>query len=263
MFDSSSMRMSLIGAVVAVGAMVGGAGAMAAMPGDLSGVWQYDREAARNRPKPDLTPSAAALVAKKTAARQAGWVREVQNLKCLPTGMPLLMQWISPIYIFQDYRRIAIITEDDPGNDQPRTIYLDEKAHPPVDTISPSWNGHSIGHWEGAVLVVDTIGFNERATLFGGVPRTPKTHIIEHFHVSPDGLTLIDTVTMEDPAVLTKPWTVDLPYKRMPADTERLEAVCEPDLGALQTLDWAAIKDVDEEAARMADPAQRYNPGGK
>lgn len=237
--------------------------AHAAMPADLSGVWLYDRDAARNRPKPSLTPDAAALVAKKAAARQAGWVREVQNLKCLPTGMPLLMQWISPIYIFQDYHRVAIITENDPGADQPRTIYLDPKAHPPVETIFPSWNGHSIGHWEGPVLVIDTIGFNERSTLLGGVPRTPKTHIVERLHVSSDGQTLIDSMTMDDPSVLTAPWTVDLAYKRMPADTERLEAVCEPDLAALQTLDWNAIKDVDEEAARMADPAQRYNPGGK
>ena len=236
--------------------------AHAAMPADLSGVWQFDR----SKPRPDMpktTPAVAALLAKKAAARKAGWVREVQSMKCLPTGMPLMMGWISPIYIFQDYGRVAIISEDDPGNDQARTIYLKEKAHPPVETIFPSWNGHSIGHWEGKVLVVDTIGFNDRATLFQGVPRTPKTHIVERFSVSPDNTVLTDAVTMDDPDVLTAPWTVNLTFNRMPEDTERLEAVCEPDLEALQKLDWNAIKEVDEEAARMADPAQRYNPGGK
>lgn len=244
--------------------LAGASAAHAAMPADLSGVWQYDRDrAALDTSTPNVTPKVAELLAKKRAARQGGYVREVQNLKCLPTGMPLLMQWISPIYIFQDYGRVAIITEDDPGNDQPRTIYLNQKAHPPADTIFPSWNGHSIGHWEGPVLVVDTIGFNERAILFAGVPRTPQTHIVEHFHVSPDGQTLTDSMTIDDPDVLTAPWTKDLVYKRMPADTERLEAVCEPDLVALQSLDWNRYKDVDEEAARMADPAQRYNPEGK
>ena len=240
------------------------AGAARAAPKDLSGIWLYDRDkAAEDRSAPPVTPKIAELLAKKRAARQAGYVREVQNLKCLPTGMPLMMQWISPIYIFQDYGRVAILTEDDPGNDQPRTIYLNEKAHPAADTLFPSWVGHSIGHWEGAVLVVDTVGFNERATLFGGVPRTPKTHIVEHFTVSADGQTLSDAVTMDDPEVLTKPWTKTLWYKRMPADTERLEAVCEPDLVALGQLDWNKVKDIDEEAARMADPAQRYNPEGK
>jgi hypothetical protein len=52
-------------------------------------------------------------------------------------------------------------------------------------------------------------------------------------------------------------------YKRWPADTERLEAVCEPDLVALGQLDWNKFKDIDEEAARMADPAQRCNPEGE
>ncbi len=263
MSASSIVRTGLVGSAVAIAALIGASTVHAAMPGDLSGVWQYDREKARTRSLPKLTPTAAALVAKKNEARKAGWVREVQNLKCLPTGMPLLMQWISPIYIFQDYHRVAVITEDDPGNDQPRTIYLDEKAHPPAETIFPTWNGHSIGHWEGSVLVVDTIGFNDRATLFQGVPRTPKTHIVERLAVSADGKTMTDSVTMDDLGVLTEPWTVTLSYNRMPADTERLEAVCEPDLGALQTLDWNAIKDVDLEAARMADPTERYNPGGK
>jgi len=123
MSASSIVRAGLAAALCGLAAATA---AHAAMPADLSGVWQYDRDAARNRPKPSLTPDAAALVAKKAAARQAGWVREVQNLKCLPTGMPLLMQWISPIYIFQDYHRVAIITENDPGADQPRTIYLDD-----------------------------------------------------------------------------------------------------------------------------------------
>jgi hypothetical protein len=264
MSDSSYLRAGLLGGVAAIAALIGASTAHAAMPGDLSGIWQYDRDrAALDRAPPAVTPKVAALVAAKQAARQAGYVREVQNLKCLPTGMPLLMQWISPIYIFQDYHRVAIITEDDPGNDQPRTIYLDEKAHPPAGTIFPSWNGHSIGHWDGPVLVVDTIGFNERAILFAGVPRTPKTHIVEKFAVSADGQTLTDTMTIDDPDVLTAPWTKVLAYKRMPADTERLEAVCEPDLEALQTFDWNKYKDVDEEAARMADPALRYNPGAK
>ena len=253
-------------AVAAAVAVVAGAGAQAvqAKPADLSGVWLYQRDqTVVDRTPPAVTPKVAALLKAKQAARAAGYVREVQNLKCLPTGMPLLMQWISPIYIFQDYGRVAIITEDDPGNDQPRTIYLQEKAHPGPDTLFPSWNGHSIGHWEKDELVVDTIGFNDRATLFAGVPRTPKTHIVERFKVSSDGQELTDVMTIEDPEVLTAPWVKTLAYKRMPPDTERLEAVCEPDLEALGSFDWNKYKDVDEEAARMVDPALRYNPGAR
>jgi len=70
-------------------------------------------------------------------------------------------------------------------------------------------------------------------------------------------------MTIDDPDVLTAPWVRALTYKRMPSDTERLEAVCEPDLEALGSLDWNKYKDVDEEAARMVDPALRYNPGAR
>lgn len=252
-------------AAMALAAVVGASAAGAqAKPADLSGVWLYERDqAAVDRTPPAVTPKVAALLKAKQAARAGGYVREVQNLKCLPTGMPLMMQWISPIYIFQDYGRVAILTEDDPGNDQPRTIYLQEKAHPAADVLFPSWNGHSIGHWDKDELVVDTVGFNERAILFGGVPRTPKTHIVERFKVSPDGQGLTDVVTIDDPDVLTAPWVRKLSYKRMPPDTERLEAVCEPDLEALGSFDWNKYKDVDEEAARMVDPALRYNPGAR
>jgi hypothetical protein len=56
---------------------------------------------------------------------------------------------------------------------------------------------------------------------------------------------------------------VTLRYSRMPEDTERFEAVCEPDLEALKATDLAALKDTDVEAARMLDPALGYNPGGR
>jgi len=255
------LRFSLLG-LAAAAALA--SGAARAAPKDLSGAWLYDRDkAALDRSRPPVTPKIAELMEKKRVARDAGYVRSVQNLMCLPSGMPQMMQWISPIYIYQDNGRVVILTEDDPGNDQPRTIYMNEKAHPSADTLVPSYVGHSIGHWEGAVLVVDTIGFNDRATMFGGAPRTPKTHIVERLSVSADGQTLSDAMTIDDPDVLTKPWTKTLYYKRMPADTERLEAVCEPDLVALSKLDPNKYKDIDEEAARMVDPAQRYNPEGK
>ena len=142
-------RSALLG--LAATALMAGA-AHAAMPG-LSGNWLYDRDkASADKSQPPVTPAVAALLEKKRAARQAGYVREVQNLKCLPSGVPIMMQWISPIYIYQDYGRVVILTEDDPGNDQPRTVYLNEKAHPPAESIFPSWNGHSIGHWEGKTL---------------------------------------------------------------------------------------------------------------
>jgi len=78
--------------------------------------------------------------------------------------------------------------------------------------LEPSWNGDSIGHWEGTTLVVDTIGFNDRSEIQEfplGWPHTDKMHIIERYHVSKDGTKLIAEWTYDDPGALTAPFTSD------------------------------------------------------
>lgn len=208
---------------------------------------------------PPFTPQAAALAAKRKAAREKGYVRALQNILCLPTGFPALMMWRSPIEIEAAPGRISILTEHDPGPDEPRTIYLDEKAQP--DAIDPSWNGHSIGRFTGDTLVVDTVGFNGRQDP-GFAPVGPNTHVTERFHLAPDGGKLLDDITFTDPSIYTRPYSFTLAYDRMPPDSERMEAVCEVDLEALRNVDLNTIKDVDPEAARLLDPANGYNAAG-
>ena len=65
----------------------------------------------------------------------------------------------------------------------------------------------------------------------------------------------------EGDPILTKRWVVGFRYTRMPLGTERLEAVCEPDLLALKALDLPSLKDTDVEAARLLDPSLQYNAG--
>ncbi len=242
-------------------ALVAGAAVAAPASPDITGTWDYRGrvEANRDANPPPATPEIAAMLAKKREAGKGGYVRNVANLLCLPTGFPALMQWKSPLVILQTKGRVTVISEHDPGNDEPRTIYLDRTMPEEPD---PSWNGYSVGKWEGGVLVVKTAGLNDRATVFG-LPRSETTKVTERFHLEDGGKTLIDAVTVEDSKTLTKPWTVSLKYDRMPEDSERYEAVCEPDLEALKAVDFAAIKDFDGEAARMLNPDLAYNPGGK
>jgi hypothetical protein len=61
--------------------------------------------------KPALTPPAAALAAKRYAAREKGYVRALQNILCLPTGFPALMMWRSPLEIETAPGRTSIVTE--------------------------------------------------------------------------------------------------------------------------------------------------------
>ena len=74
---------------------------------------------------------------------------------CLPQGMPGMMGAIYGMEILQTPKIIAISSEFKSGT---RRIWMDEKTHPPADELDETFVGHSIGRWEGDVLVVDTVG---------------------------------------------------------------------------------------------------------
>jgi hypothetical protein len=96
-----------------------------------------------------------------------------------------------------------------------RRIYTDGRGHP--DDPDPTFSGHSIGHWEGDTLVVDTVGILPQTFIpLGqdvGVPNNGDAHIVERMHlIAPDKLQIDLTVTA--PHVLTKPWTTSRVWTR-------------------------------------------------
>jgi hypothetical protein len=205
-------------------------------------------------PAPVLTPAAQEQRRLRAAAAAKGYVRSVSNMLCQGGGGPILSQYRSPFEVMQGFGRISFIFETENFN-QPRTVYLNEKVQP--DAIFPGPNGHSIGHWEGRTLVVDTVGFNGRGSFPGGVPASEQAHIVERFSVSRGGKVLTDDLVMTDPVNLAQPWTTALKFDREPATEERIEVVCEPDLDALKTLDLNALKDADPEVAHLVNPETR------
>ncbi len=228
---------------------------MAATP-DITGMWIYRFADSSEALSADgLTPLGQRYVEGQKRALAADHVRNVANMKCLPTGFPALMTWRSPIQIMEGFGRLSITTEHDPGNDEPRTIYL---AVPQAEDPDPSWNGHSVGYWEGNTLVVDTIRLNGRGR-FHNFPVTTTMHAVERIRLENNGALLVDEITFEDPAIFVRPFKLTLRYDRMANATERMEAVCEPDLLALGEVDLEAIREFDSEAARMLDPDQQYN----
>ena len=84
-----------------------------------------------------------------------------------------------------------------------RTIDMRNTVH--LGNIEPSWSGHSIGWWEGDVLVVDTVGL-EPGILggFGSIPHSSSLHVVERFALDPDAMTLTRTFEAEDPEYLTE-----------------------------------------------------------
>lgn len=127
------------------------------------------------------------------------------HTRCKPSGGP--RQWLTPygaeIVEIPEIERIFIF--DVGGPHTYRTIFMDGSEHP--ENLEPSYYGHSVGHWEGDTLVVDSVGYIERFWLDrGATPHTEDLHMVERF--TRTSLTDMEyELTVEDPNVYTEPWT--------------------------------------------------------
>ena len=104
---------------------------------------------------------------------------------------------------------------------QIRRVFLDSEH--PARTL-PQRNGHSVGHWEGNTLVVDTTAI--RPIFFGAVPHTDQVHVVERLRVTDNGDTLVNEVTITDPALYTQPILVERYFTAAPEGTLMLEYEC-------------------------------------
>jgi hypothetical protein len=208
-------------------AVAGAAGTALAAPG-LTGMWLIDR---KDFPQTDFVsappyrPEAMARFRAEEKAVDAGKVISDEGRLCLPIGMPGFMENEFALEIVESADRIIMLNE---ASSLPRSIYLNRTSHQ-LD-IEPLWNGHSIGHWEGQTLVVDTADLNDRIghIAFGASgPRSDSTHIVERIHLENGGQTLVDEITVEDPKLLTRPFVSVKHFKRLPADSQLWENVCE------------------------------------
>jgi hypothetical protein len=105
-----------------------------------------------------------------------------------------------------------------------KIIYMDGREHP--KDLEPSYFGHSVGHWEGETLVVDTVGFNERFWMDRpGTPHTEQLHLIERY-TRTDYVTMKYEITVDDPGAYTKPWTGGFMMAFTPGQ-ESFEFICQ------------------------------------
>ncbi|MGH8143995.1 MAG: hypothetical protein ACREU2_15950 [Steroidobacteraceae bacterium] len=140
---------------------------------------------------------------------------------CLPDGMPSMMMGMFPMEVLQAPGDITIIEE---AYRQIRHIYLNQKQIAPITDAEPEFWGHSVGHWEGDTLMVNTIGIKDYVRL-EDVPHSDRMQINEQIKLlSPDRFQ--DAITVIDPVYLTKPWSFVWTYKRDPG-YKILEYVCE------------------------------------
>lgn len=192
----------------------------------ITGMWLLTPSEYERTQVPPLMPAAkVAADAARKLRESGGGVLSENGRKCLPVGMPTMVTNEFALEILETDGRVTMLSEN---SSLPRSIYLNEKAHP--KDLQPMWNGHSIGRWEGNTLVVDTVSLNDRAVRVpnGGLTSS-SLHLTERYHLENQGKTLVGEMTFEDPKVLTKPWTVKHTYERMAEDAELWEYACEVD----------------------------------
>jgi hypothetical protein len=125
-------------------------------------------------------------------------------IRCKPSGGA--RPYVSPFGVeFVDQPETQTIFQFDGNLHTWRIIYLDDRSHP--EDLAPSYYGHSIGHWEGDTLVIDTVGFNERFWIDRqGMPHTDQLHLIERLTRTEFG-TMKYEMTIDDPGAYTETWT--------------------------------------------------------
>lgn len=189
---------------------------------NLSGYWEL-RFDSRNVPAASLLSPAAGEI-----SEAAGYKDKFAIRWCHHLGMPFIMgdQDSAPIDILQGPRETAIVAQPVSAA---RHIYTDGRGHPNSDKYDATTNGHSIGHWEGDTLVVDTIGFNDLGVtgIPGGGKRTAASHLVERLRLLDGGRRLSVVFTWEDPGVFSKPHTYEYRYYRAAKGATAREFFCD------------------------------------
>ena len=139
--------------------------------------------------------------------RQRTLLKDDPLLRCLPPGGPRQFQQPHGFQFVEQRELGRILVLMGGGDRNWHAIYTDGRPQGQPDEVVRSYYGNSVGHSDGDILVVDTIGFNERFWMSnGGLPHTEALHLTERFS-RPDLNTLKYEVTVDDPRAYTRPWT--------------------------------------------------------
>jgi hypothetical protein len=202
---------------------------------DLSGIWQtggvslfgepgvqprFPTAPATPAPKPEPAPYQEWAAAK--AKEYVDALAKADPLaRCLLPGVPRIATMPMPFEIMQKPGRIAILYE---AFHAFRIIPTDGRKHP--DDLDPTFMGDSVGRWEGDTLVVDVTGFNDKTWLDGrGHFHSDQLHVVERYRRTPEDTIALE-VTMEDPKVMTKPWTLHFTLRHPPREDRVMEYEC-------------------------------------
>ena len=220
-------------------------------PFDVTGTWFIDlrRSFADFRfgpPYPEFNePGQTALREAEEARRKNVPYRDVIG-QCFPAGMPMIMTRVWPISMIQLPTAIYMLFG---FTNSMRFIYLDGRPHTDPDTAVYTYNGESIGKWEGDALVVNTKYFEKNQHYIdSGIPISDEFEITERITMSKDGMRLTIDYTMTDPQMWKGEWKSSKSWLRQDY-SDIPEAECLPNLNQNLPSTAAGQQAVDEAGA--------------
>jgi hypothetical protein len=145
------------------------------------------------------------------------------------------------------------------GQGWQRNIVMNGSPHLPAGVRQ--WYGDSRGHWDGNTLVIDVTNFTAKTDFQGS---RENLHLVERYtRTGPDTLEWV--VTIEDPTVWTKPWTVTQEFTLQNGEANRIyyEPRCNEGNYALPgLLRGARMADTAYAEGRAPHPATRDSGTG-
>jgi hypothetical protein len=198
-----------------------------ANPRDFTGIWQQKGYMIRyptadGSPYP-YQPWAAAEAKRRADAQAKGTPISDSTAQCMPSGVPRVMGAPYPIKIMQDDKELVILHE---VQHLFQIVFIGEE-HP--KELDRTFMGHSVGHWEGDTLVIDTVALKPGdLTLLdeAGDPHSPQLHVVQRWRKINDGKTIENMLTVDDPGAYTKPFNIRFTYEWRP-EIRLMEYICE------------------------------------
>ncbi len=196
-------------------------------PFDMTGTWFVDLSEGFNKfmfgpPYPEFLEAGKKALVEGAAARASGKNYRDSIGQCYPAGMPMIMTRVWPIMFVQVPTAIYMVAG---FTNSFRAIYLDGRTHTDPDLYVPTYNGESIGKWEGDTLVVTTKGFEtDHHWIDIGLPVSEDFQIIERIKSVNGGNTLEIEYIMTDPRNWKGEWR----------NTKRWDRVLESDIGEVE-----------------------------
>lgn len=177
-----------------------------------------DGSRGRGPDAPILTPEYLKKWEAMRDSRIAGSSESDNTAKCLPPGMPAMMNMAYGMEVMQTRDKITFFSE---LNDALRRVYLDGRKPTPAILDDPTYAGYSTGHWEGDTLVVETVALRDNTYIEGFTPHSDQMTVRERIRLVEPGL-LEDHITVTDPKALVKPWETLKRYRKASPPNDQL-----------------------------------------